>query len=104
MIIVLVKGAGMEIEQMPLLVAKHKVALPVVVPRDVPVAFCFKQGSNSGHVPVRRGNVQILVDSCLPSGQCIHAPAAVDGDFNVILIEKLQKLNGIPGGHLRTVF
>jgi hypothetical protein len=49
----------MEVNEMPFFVSQDEVAIPRIVARHIPIAFCFEQGANLGDVFMFERYIQI---------------------------------------------
>lgn len=84
---------------MTLIITEDEITFPRIIARDVFVSTRFEQGADLRHILVREGNVEVVVRTRLFTEQRIHAPAAINEDFDIVLIKKLHERNNIVRGH-----
>lgn len=88
---------------MPPIISQYKITLLCVIARHIDIASFFQQGTQQGDILMLNRYIQIIMNTGLSAEQCIHTPPAINDDFNIMLINNLDKLDHILGSLFRII-
>jgi hypothetical protein len=87
-----VKGAGMEIDQVSLVITIHKITLPTVIPGNFLVTPGFEYSPDLRYIFMENSQIKVLMGAGLYPQQGIHSPPAVKDHLDPVLVEQLDDI------------
>ncbi len=75
-----VANVGVDVHLVSAAVLEHKVVLPLVVARQVPIAQAAEDAQKAGKVLLVDGNIQVGMGAGLPAQVSVHSPTAINYD------------------------
>jgi hypothetical protein len=88
-----INGVGVNVESTVASICKDEVALPRVDLGLLMESASGHQAAQERHLPMRYGDVQIVVASSLVSEQRVYGPTTVDIDLKPALFEEVEQFN-----------
>jgi hypothetical protein len=94
-----IQGIGMHIDLAAMSVGEDEVTFPGAVARLFTIATESKELTQPRNVPVRQGDIEVLMGPGLFAQQSVHSPATIDVDLQAVLLQKPNEFGGVAGIH-----